>query len=412
MAIMLVASLFAMVNVSAADAVVYVDGKAASNGTGTKEAPFDNIVDAFAAVAETGGTVTIIGDVDGFKKLTTKKTTEDEDGNVVETDEYIATQVDLAIAKKRVTVTSDGGALVFTNSGSAYFNHYGDVTYDNAMVNFTGGRVMFSAYNGHFICEANCTLSGTSGDYMYCTGTVEWKNAAAFDHVFANWSSSAKYASFQDTIFILSGDGKMGTLWNGGHSLNSNAAYITKDNSSYTKFWAGGQTAEGVASDADVYIISKNSFVGDVSTVGSKGGTVNGLYSVGAEVSGFTKVDAPLTATEVNENAALFNKVEKEYKVTADAKSLVNVASVSADAKLYAIVDGAAVEMVYNKTTNDGVWFSTVEGATNYVFADSAKEVEKPSEGGSASDTSDPIALIAIFAVVSLAGALVFKKVR
>ena len=80
--------------------------------------------------------------------------------------------------------------------------------------------------------------------------------------------------------------------------------------------------------------------------------------------------------------------------------------------KLFAIVDGAAVEMEYCNTISDGVFFSTIEGATNYVYADAVKVVEEPKDEPSAAPTGDNMAVFAILGAVALAGAFTFKKVR
>jgi len=414
MAIMLVASLFAMVNVSAADAVVYVDGvngkDVADGATGTKDNPFNNMVDAIAALSENGGTVTIIGDVKGNAKYTDKKKAKDENGNEYYTDEVDTYQLSLPKHNGTLIITSDGGILDLDLPHQMCWNNYGKTIYRDIIVKFGSQRIMFNSYAGHLIVEESCEFQNSSSAYFYGTGTMEFYNNCGFSHGFANYTNHIPAEENSDTVVILAKSAAMGTLWNGLNALTTNSAYIIKDNATFTTFWGGGQAP---SINASVYLYSKNGAIGTANANGSNGKVPAKSFLIGATGGeNFKATAVDWTVAEANENADLFKTVEKEYKVTGDVNSFVNVANVSEGAKLYAIVDGAAVEISYCNTLSDGVFFSTVEGATNYVFADSAKEVEKPTEGDSASDTSDPIALIAIFAVVSLAGALVFKKVR
>jgi len=424
MAIMLVASLFAMVNVSAADAVVYVDGTkgkdVADGATGTKDNPFNNMVDAFAALSKTGGTVSVIGDVDiGIKGK--GEPTSDIDVSLI---------IELPKAEKRITVTSEGGSILFTNQTPKSYNyirHYGDVTYKDAkFVMNSSYAPVFCSFGGHFIVESGCEFTGSraSGMYIWFSGVCEWRNAFKPAHVFSaktkvtlrdeetgNWNEDR--SEDIGSVFVL--DGNWGTFWNGTSiDLTTNTALIVKKGANLTTFWGGGQCKSVLGS---VYLYNEGGTIGTANAQSNNKVDPAKSFIIGATGTNFKATEVDWTVAEANENAALFNKVEKEYKVTGDVGSFIRVANVSADAKLYAIVDGAAVEMKYLATEADGVFFTTVEGATNYVFADDVKEEQKPTEGegdkdDSAADTSDPIALIAIFAVVSLAGVVVFKKVR
>ena len=68
--------------------------------------------------------------------------------------------------------------------------------------------------------------------------------------------------------------------------------------------------------------------------------------------------------------------------------------------------------MEYCNTISDGVFFSTVEGATNYVFADAVKVEEPKEDEPTSAPTGDNMAVFAILGAVALAGAFTFKKVR
>ncbi len=412
-AVMLVVSMCAM-NVFAADEVVYVDGAngkdVADGATGAKDNPFNNLVDAFAAL-ENGGTVTVIGDVNPFAKLNVYKTATDDDGNVYYTDETYVDAVDL-VAQGKVTVTSDGGTIVFANPSSAYYNNVGDVEYTKASLSMNGGRVMFCGYNGYLKMNADCDIVGTASNYVYCTGTFEWLHPYGFGHIFANYQTVSNAAKTMDTVLILGGDTAQATVWNGAGDVNTNFAMYVKDNATVTTFHADGQSS---AMNGNIWLyIEGNGSVGTINVDGHTGaGKAEKAYQSGGTLAeGFKATsEYPVKAEAVNENAGLFNKVEKEFKVTGDVNSLVTTSGISADAKLYAIVDGAAVEMSY-LTASTGVYFSTIEGATNYVFADALKKAEEPKDDPSSVPTGDNMAIFAILGAVALAGAFTFKKVR
>ncbi|MBE6550614.1 MAG: hypothetical protein E7665_00630 [Ruminococcaceae bacterium] len=413
MALMLVVSMCAM-NVFAADEVVYVDGAngkdVADGATGAKDKPFNNLVDALAAL-ENGGKVVIIGDVDPLAKLNIYKWAKDDDGNSYMTDELYTDRVDL-IAKGDVVITSEGGGIIFSNSESMNYNNIGNITYSKCVISMNGGgRVMFSAFNGQCVVLADNEITGSAGNYVYCNGVFEWYHPYGFAHIFANYVSGSGVATPSDTVVVLGGDTVQATLWNSSGDCTTNLGLFLQDNAVLSTFHADGQTS---LLDANVWLfISGNASVSAVNVDGhaNAGKAEKAYQSGGTTFTGFKPTsEYPVGINEVNESAALFNKVFKEYKVTADVNSLCTASNIDESAKMFAIVDGAAVEMGYTDTLSDGVFFSTIEGATNYVFADAVKAEEPKDE--TAAPTGDNMAVFAILGAVALAGAFTFKKVR
>jgi len=409
----------ASLTVSAADAVVYVDGTKDTDGSGTKDSPFNNLVSAFKALAETGGTVTIIGDVEGNAVLTTHKTETDDDGNVHETEEWVTGTINLPRHKNTIVVTSDGGALCLGTTTGYRFENYDSTIYRNCTFKFgsSSNRIMFDSFDGHLVVEENCTMNGTDGHYIYCTGSYELYAPCNFAHAFINYG----YTEKQDTVFVLGKSAAVGTIWYGYGEVESNVAVVMKDSASINNF-TGGQI-KGIADNCSVWYYAVNGNA-PTATVKSNSISIPKSFIIGAESGEFAATAADYTVAAASDNTALFNKVAKEYKVTGDVKSFVKVDSVDESNKLYAIVDGEAVEIKYFNTNEDGAFFSTVEGATNYVFADGLKKADEGGNsqggnenqggngGGTSVKTGDPIVVLAVIAVVSLAGAVVVKKVR
>ena len=413
MALMLVVSMFAM-NVTADGATVYVsaEGKDVADGaTGAKDNPFNNIIDAFSALSETGGTIVIVGTVKGDVKWTVKKTVEDEDGNVQETDEFNMSYQVMPAHKGTVVVTgADENAVLDLDITSTTWINTDSTIYRNLKVNFGSARIMFSSYAGHLVVEETCEFTGNpAGSYFYGTGTLEFYNNCGLAHGFANYPNHKPEIYKNDTVVVLGKNAVMGTIWGGLGEVVNNGAYIVKDNAAVTTIWGCGQASSNTAS---TYVYIKGGSAGTINAKGSNGTEAAKSFIIGGTGNDFKATAADWTATEVNENAALFNKVVKEYKVTGDVNSFVNVANVAEGTKLFAIVDGAAVEMEYCNTVSDGVFFSTVEGATNYVFADAVKVEEPKEDEPTSAPTGDNMAVFAILGAVALAGAFTFKKVR
>ncbi|MEA4832894.1 MAG: hypothetical protein VB118_09820 [Oscillospiraceae bacterium] len=406
----------ASINAFAADQIVYVDGTAGTDGDGTKAKPFNNLVSAYNALSKTGGTITITGDVAGDAVFTDKVAEKNDDGTVktdesgktIYTDEWLKTTINLPRHDNTIIVTGDGGKITFANS--IQFNNYDSTIYRNLEIDCGGIRVMFDAFQGNFVAEDTVTFSNCSGSYIYCTGTMEMYATGAFAHSFVSYNGNSGVAQDVETVFVVGKNFNPGTIWGGLGNVSNNLTIIAKEGATINKIAGTGQAS---AFTGTLTLIDQGA---TIAALDAKGTVVEPAYSVAinhADATNFKATDYAFKPVEVNENATLFNKVDKEYKVAGAAvNSPIRVANPSAGSKLFAVVNGKATEISYWTTVSDGAFFSTVDGATNYVFADASKAIEKPDDTSTETPKTGDTGLVifALLAFASCAGIIAAKK--
>ncbi len=249
---------------------VFVSEKADGQGDGTEESPFSDLYEAFAALPE-GGIINVLGKVNAYIP-NAKAKKEDEDGNIVETDELDMYYIPYPKHSGKITVTSDGeGIISFEKASSGFcFINYGQTEYDNISFIWNKAKPVFCSFgeNSHLKINENVEFLGDGAVNLYVCGFAELYSGS-YAHAFLTYdpytpSDSGKIntalflgkgASVEtvwgcglgrvsaDSALVLLPGGIVGTVWGGGQ-----AKHIT---GSFTFINHGGEVTGSVTADSN-----------------------------------------------------------------------------------------------------------------------------------------------------------------
>lgn len=277
---------------------VFVSEKADGGGDGSREKPFSDLFKAFSALPE-GGIINIIGKVNAYIP-NAKAKTEDEDGNIVETDDLDAYYIPYPFHSGKITVTSDGdGVISFEKASSAFcFMNYGYTEYEN--VKFTWGKAkpVFCSFgeDSHLIINENVEFLGDGAINLYICGFAELYSGS-FAHAFLTYDPYEPLNSGKlNTALFLGKGASVETVWGCGLGrVSADSALVLLPGGTVGTVWAGGQA---------IHITGSFTFINHG---GEVTGTVSGDANGGA---------APAYSSAIGfDEAEHFTSNEKEYTV-------------------------------------------------------------------------------------------------
>lgn len=275
---------------------VFVSEKADGHGDGTKESPFSDLFEAFSALPN-GGTVHIIGKVNGYVP-NAKLKKEDEDGNIIETDETDMYYIPYPRHSGRITVTSNGdGVISFENASSGFcFMNYGITEYENVGFSWGKGRPVFCSFgkDSHLKINENVVFLSDGPVNLYVCGFAEIYSGS-FSHAFLTYDPYTPVDSGNINTALFIGKGaSVETVWGSGLGrVSADTALVLLPGGTVGTVWGGGQAK---------HITGSFTFI-------NHGGEVTG--SVTADSNGGSR---PVYSTSLGyEQGDNFSSYEKEY---------------------------------------------------------------------------------------------------
>ncbi|MBE6552656.1 MAG: hypothetical protein E7665_11100 [Ruminococcaceae bacterium] len=370
LAISLLAALFAF-PASAAEKTVYINGSAADGGDGTKAKPYKDLVTAMNNLPD-GGTVILLGD-------SLLEAVADASGPTI---------VKLPETKGTVKVKSEGDNVYKLDMPAAKAGHQlllnGNLDIDQVefMTLTVYGRIFLRGYD--FTCGSKVVTNGIH--YILFGDMSEVVEA----------KSDCQVVTLNGGLFayLIFGSNNKGSGINTNAKLILNNSVETEVDGVKTMTKAVGNaitTAVYGETKGDFTVVLQNAYVPVVSKrwLGNYTGNYN-LY-----VGPNAKVDAYKDFMGAEQQTTFSGEFNVTYVDCDPAKGADGNEISHVDAKV-SKMSGADYEAKFK----DGL-----------LYKAPASE-DKPSDKPTSVPTGDPIAIVAVMAVISLAGAVVVKKVR